>query len=64
MELISDRQVTMNRSVKGMFMAVSLNNGCLFNIFLTRKLIIKNPINILYGAGATDIKKGIRITDQ
>ncbi|MDP2937931.1 MAG: hypothetical protein Q8N72_01610 [Candidatus Omnitrophota bacterium] len=53
-----------NRSNNGIFIAVFVNIGSFFSTFLVKKLIIKNPSNILTGAGAIDIEKGIRIIDQ
>jgi hypothetical protein len=46
-----------------MFRGVFVNNRSFLNTFFVRKLIMRNPMNILTGAGAMDTKKGIRIID-
>jgi len=64
MEWISEKQVIKNRQSSGRLILERLNIASFFNIFLTKKLNIRKPINIFIGAGDIDIKNGMRIMHQ
>ncbi|MCX5703354.1 MAG: hypothetical protein NT066_02515 [Candidatus Omnitrophica bacterium] len=48
----------------GKFIAVLINTGSLFDIFLAKKLNIRSTINTFPGAEEIDIENGSSIIDQ
>ena len=53
-----------NKNSNGIFIAVFVNNGSLFNIFFIKNAAIKNPIKTFVGAGAIAMDSGISTISQ